>query len=238
MRFIWILLVGSVSPALHAATCNASSAETRARLIELYTSEGCSSCPPADRWLSALPASPTLVPLAFHVDYWDKLGWRDPYGQPAFSQRQRQRNTGLGWVYTPQLMLDGEDWRQWSRGLPASKNGMAPVHLSLDLTHHPEQLYVQVTSRFTPPASAHGTQLYVALYENQLVSRVNAGENAARTLRHDYVVRELAGPLKPDVARHRFRLSRHWQPSQLGVAAFVINGEGDTLQALARMGCP
>ena len=238
MRCLAILLLFGVTPALHAASCTAASGETRARLVELYTSEGCSSCPPADRWLSALPASPAVVPLAYHVDYWDRLGWRDPYGQAAFSQRQRERNRGLGWVYTPQVLLDGSDRRNWSRGLPADPTRAARVHLQLDLTRSPGEIDTRLGSRFAADTDRRGAQLYLALYENRLVSRVTAGENAARTLRHDYVVRTLAGPFAPGDTRHRFKLRPDWQAGQLGVAAFVVDADGRTLQALARTGCP
>lgn len=115
MRAI-LLACALFAPAAHAATCSAASGPSRARLLELYTSEGCSSCPPAERWLSQLPPDSGVVPLAFHVDYWDRLGWRDPFAQAAFSRRQRARNSKLGWVYTPQVMLDGDDLRSGYRG--------------------------------------------------------------------------------------------------------------------------
>jgi hypothetical protein len=238
MRPVLILLFCGLSPALHAATCTSTSGPAQARLIELYTSEGCSSCPPADRWLSALPASSAVVPLAFHVDYWDRLGWRDPYGQAAFSQRQRDRNRGLGWVYTPQVMLDGEDWRAWHRGLPDGQAAAARAHLTLSLTQTPQQIDARADSRFDTSAAKRGAKLYLALYENRLVSRVTAGENAARTLHHDYVVREIAGPFEPGDTLHHFKLRPDWQPARLGVAAFALDANGKPLQALARTGCP
>ena len=94
MHPLFILLCLGVTPAVHAAVCTSSSGNTQARLIELYTSEGCSSCPPADRWLSALPASPAIVPLAYHVDYWDRLGWRDPYGGASENGKNRTLRPG------------------------------------------------------------------------------------------------------------------------------------------------
>ena len=106
MRIVLLFCCVLAIPAVDAATCNAVSGASRNSLLELYTSEGCSSCPPADRWLSHLPGDAGVVPLAFHVDYWDRLGWRDPFAQAAFSQRQRARNSGAGWIYTPQVMLD------------------------------------------------------------------------------------------------------------------------------------
>lgn len=144
---------GRTHPHPAAATCSATSGATRNRLIELYTSEGCSSCPPADRWLSQLPRDFGVVPLAFHVDYWDRLGWKDRFAQAAFSQRQRDRNRGFGWVYTPQLMLDGEDFRSWHRGLPARSNPPAQASLSLTLDQTSGHIDTQAEIRFASPAA-------------------------------------------------------------------------------------
>ncbi|MBI1283504.1 MAG: DUF1223 domain-containing protein [Thiobacillus sp.] len=232
------LLCALLVPAAHAATCSATSGLSRNSLLELYTSEGCSSCPAADRWLSQLPPDSNVVPLAFHVDYWDRLGWRDPFGQAAFSQRQRARNSGLGWVYTPQVMLDGADYRNWRRSrAPHVDPVSARANLVLTLTQTPQRIDVQVDSRFIGPASEADAQLYLALAENHLSSTVTAGENAGRTLRHEHVVRELVGPLDPNV-RHSFRLQPGWKAADLGVAAFVLDPQGETLQALARAACP
>jgi len=108
--------------------CESRSAARRVALIELYTSEGCNSCPPADRWLSSLQArgfnADRMVPLAFHVDYWDYLGWRDRFAQAGFSVRQRAQagRGGARSVYTPQLLLNGADLRQ-SFGTRDCRNG-------------------------------------------------------------------------------------------------------------------
>jgi hypothetical protein len=234
----FLLLCALLTPAVHAATCSAVSGDARNRLLELYTSEGCSSCPPADRWLSQLPADSGVVPLAFHVDYWDRLGWRDPFAQAAFSQRQRARNRRAGWVYTPQVMLDGADFRTWHRGLPARLNASAPASLEITLSQTPERIDVQAESRFAAPAAGRDAALYLALVENRLSSKVTAGENTQRTLHHDHVVRQLAGPLDPGRARHSFSLQPGWKTADLEVAAFVLDTKGATLQALARPGCP
>ncbi len=96
------------------------SAATQTDLLELFTSEGCSSCPPAETWLSSLKASPRLwkdfLPVAFHVDYWDRLGWRDPWSSKQFSDRQRAYagSWGNASIYTPGFVLNGEEWRVWS----------------------------------------------------------------------------------------------------------------------------
>src|SRR6516225_4364306 len=91
--------------------CRAASGPRAPAVVELYTSEGCSSCPPADRWLSALKDRPDVVPLAFHVDYWDSLGWKDRFAQAQFSQRQNatQHTSGARFAYTPQVILDSRD---------------------------------------------------------------------------------------------------------------------------------
>jgi len=235
---IFLLLCLLAPHAVHAATCTASSGATRNSLLELYTSEGCSSCPPADRWLSQLPADSGVVPLAFHVDYWDRLGWHDPFAQAAFTQRQRDRNRGSGWIYTPQVMLDGADFRTWHRALPARSNAPAPASLALTLSQTPDRIDVRAESRVAAPAAGRDAALYLALVENRLSSKVSAGENAQRTLHHDHVVRRLAGPFDPGRARHSFALQPGWKTADLGVAAFVLDAKGATLQALARPGCP
>ncbi|MBT9568365.1 MAG: DUF1223 domain-containing protein [Thiobacillus sp.] len=233
----YILACALLAPATQAATCTATSTPTRTTLLELYTSEGCSSCPPADRWLSQLPADSGVVPLAFHVDYWDRLGWKDPFGDAAYSQRQRARNRGAGWVYTPQVMLDGKDYRDWHRSRsPHVPAIAAPVNLHLTLATSPGHVDAHVSSRFAPSSPTPEAQLFMALYENRLSTKVAAGENARRTLNHDYVVRALVGPLGPQ-GRHRFLLEANWKTADLGVAAFMLTPQGDTLQALARPLC-
>src|SRR5499427_2173097 len=98
------------------------SGETQSSLIELFTSEGCSSCPPAEKWLSALKSSQELwkqtVPVAFHVDYWDHLGWRDRFAKPEFTSRQQRYATAWGGdsVYTPSFVVNGKEWRGWFGG--------------------------------------------------------------------------------------------------------------------------
>ncbi len=231
----FLLACALLVPPAEAATCTVSSGALRNTLLELYTSEGCSSCPPADRWLSQLPASPRVVPLAFHVDYWDRLGWRDRFGQAAFSQRQRVRNSGAGWVYTPQVMLDGEDFRAWRRGVPRAAAVPAQLALDLSLNPIPGKLAVAVTPHFSTPAN--NARLYLALTESRLSSQVTAGENSRRTLHHDHVVRELVGPLRLEATRHQFDLEADWKTENLRIAAFVIDERGGTLQAVSG-GCP
>src|ERR1700681_2545943 len=106
-----------VSLAAHAA-CEAKSPAHAVALVELYTSEGCDSCPPADRWLSQIDDARDahrVVALALHVDYWDRLGWKDRFASATYTERQREqtRRQGAAFVYTPQVLLDGRDFQEW-----------------------------------------------------------------------------------------------------------------------------
>ena len=130
------LSLWSQAQAQTAATCNARAGSSVAPVVELYTSEGCNSCPPADRWLSRLKADSSVVALAFHVDYWDRLGWKDRFASPAHTQRQgqEQARNGARFSYTPQVVVDGADRKDWSgidTGLVNKARAVAKVELSL-----------------------------------------------------------------------------------------------------------
>lgn len=234
-------------PAVAAPACVARSGNQRAVLLELYTSEGCDSCPPADRrlsqWKTHAGFAGRLVPLAFHVDYWDRLGWTDRFASPQFTQRQyrmadlaRSRS-----VYTPQFLRNGRDWRSAASPLDGVADLPAAAAIVLELgSAHGGQL--MVSGSIT--GARRGTEAWLALYENNLESRVLAGENGGKVLRHDYVVRRLIGPLQPDaegrlVLRQQIALEVGWKPADLGVAAFVQDkGNGEILQAVQRHACP
>ncbi len=244
-----LLLIWNAVAVAGAPDCSASSGPMRTSLLELFTSEGCSSCPPADRWLSGLRAQTgipqRLVPLAFHVDYWNRLGWVDRFAKPAYSARQhwiagvRRART----VYTPQFVLDGRDWRPTRNGYPEARNNReAAAELDLELRAvSVGWLEVHGEARLRTPLE--DTQVFLALYENNLTSRIEAGENAGKLLRHDYVVRELIGPFRLPASgalpiRHRFTLGADWKRDDLGVSAFVQNATtGEVYQALQRPVC-
>jgi len=167
-----------------------SSGEQKVSLIELYTSEGCSSCPPADRFIRSLGKQEglfsTFIPLAFHVDYWDYIGWADPYARPAFSDRQRRyaRIHDAGRVYTPGFFINGNEWRgffsrqrNWQGSLSQKKVG------SLSVTYqHPN---FQATFEGTLPGDARLNTAWIGL---GLTSSIQRGENRGKTLQHDFVV--------------------------------------------------
>lgn len=169
-----------------AASCHAQSPTQQVLLLELYTSEGCNSCPPADRWLSRLGGQGEVLAAAFHVDYWDRLGWVDRFGSPAHSARQADqvRRGGARFAYTPQVLANGRDWRGWP-ALPAH-NTPALVQLRLQrLT--PQSVQATVTPLAGAPARL---ALWWARLENGHLSQVTAGENQGVQLRHDHVVRQ------------------------------------------------
>jgi hypothetical protein len=173
-----------------ASTCSAQSGATPPAVVELYTSEGCSSCPPADRWLSALKGRDGVVALAFHVDYWDSLGWKDRFAQPQFTQRQNatQHASGARFAYTPQVIVDSRDAPNWSSWSPSSQQGKAAATVALKLDHDATGLALSVSPGAGAPAKLSG---YVAVVDDGLQTHVGAGENRGETLRQDGVVREL-----------------------------------------------
>lgn len=252
MRALALLLAVAAMP-LEAAQCDARSGPHTAALVELYTSEGCSSCPPADRWLRNLgekgQAPTRVVPLALHVDYWDYIGWKDPFGQKRFSDRQR-RLAGVHRsrvVYTPQVVLQGKDFRGWYSGAfkreVAAINARPPgaaIELRLD-TGLADTLGVEVRAELLA-ARARDAVLYLARYQSGLASRVAAGENRGRRLEHDYVVLDWVGPIpfkEGKVAQIRsFRLAPGAARGEAGVAAFVQNRHtAEVLQALTLPAC-
>lgn len=206
----WLALVSALGllgtgPAV-AQTCRAQSGATAPVLLELYTSEGCSSCPPADRFVSTLNGRPDVIALAFHVDYWDGLGWADRYASPAHTQRQKAQiqPSGARFAYTPQLIVQGRDWPRWPGALPAA----APARFELSLSREGRQLRARIAPRTDAPAGAGPLPAQVAAYwvwtENGHVTPVRLGENAGRTLQHDAVVRAYAPqPAWPATSRHQ-----------------------------------
>lgn len=165
-----------------------SSGHNQVNLIELYTSEGCSSCPPADEWLSSFKADPRLwkqlIPIAFHVDYWDYIGWKDPYADSAFSVRQRDyANSGyVNSVYTPGVIVNGREWR--GKTPISSKN---PEVGQLDISINKNV----ITANFKPKRHSQDggeLNLTVAVLGFDLSSDVQSGENRGRVLTHDFVV--------------------------------------------------
>ena len=189
-----LLLINiGVMPASPMLATTFETGETQNSLVELFTSEGCSSCPPAEKWLSGLKSNQDLwkkiIPLAFHVDYWDRLGWRDRFAKPEFTSRQQDYAAAWGGdsVYTPAFVVNGKEWRGWFGGsaVPTSSTRVGVLRVSLANNG-------KLTTTFVPDTAKPRTLAFnVALLGNELESDVKRGENSGRKLRHDFVVLNL-----------------------------------------------
>lgn len=166
------------------------SPEKQVGLLELYTSEGCSSCPPADRWLSSLKDEDELwkeyIPIAFHVDYWNYIGWEDRFALPQYSERQRQyaREQSLKTVYTPGFVYNGKEWRNWFlRRYFDFPDGTNPGVLKISVDKQTAKMEFKPNIAFDNKLT-----IYLALLGFDLKTDVKAGENRGKQLPHDFVV--------------------------------------------------
>jgi hypothetical protein len=190
------IMLASTSVNALAQTCELKSGVLKNPVIELYTSEGCSSCPPADRWLSEFSkdSQSTAVVMAFHVSYWDYIGWVDRFATPVFNQRQRDvaKQNGLSSVYTPQVIRDGKDWPRWYSSKPASisatdKRGTEPALATITLQRNSQGVF---EANVQPLDSRESWRAFWTITEDGHFTKVKAGENRGEQLRHDYVVRQ------------------------------------------------
>lgn len=244
--------MAAFSPA--QAQCTRKSPEHTVALVELYTSEGCNSCPPADRWLGGIGATHapnSVIPLALHVNYWDYIGWKDRFADARFSERQRALTKLANGkvVYTPGVFLNLREFRGWESEAKLqeavaainARPARATIRIALTLQAD-DRLAVNANFQIRPVAKAVRPQAYLAVYENALATDVKAGENRGVMLRHDYVVRRWIGPI--DFSGSAAELAEKvviepaWRRANLGVAAFVQEaGSLDVLQATALKMC-
>ena len=230
-----------------ASMCHAVSAGLTRPLVELYTSEGCDSCPPADRWLSArFPAKDTNVgpvAIAFHVDYWDRLGWVDRFGSASFTERQyaAMRANGSTFVYTPQVLLQGRDF-SWQGGhesaIDAEGRKPARATITVDVTSEKSTDHVIARAQIADAALAKDARLVVAYTDSGHHSDVRAGENRGVRLSHDHVVRSLLSSTAADAAGSMTLVGDVARPAESGkspqVVAFVQRtSNGDVLQTVS-----
>ena len=181
---------------------SAVSPVNRVALLELYTSEGCSSCPPADRFMSRLKlediSDQKLIPLSFHVTYWDYIGWKDRFGDSLHDARQRKqaRLNNSSMVYTPQFIMNGKDFRRHgSFDDEIVRINSITADYRLELTASVNKNVIEAVLGVKTLVDDGGEAVaYIALYEHGLGSEVTGGENEGKQLRHDYVVREFKGP--------------------------------------------
>lgn len=243
------VLASASLPVQAGLDCDVRTGPNTAALVELYTSEGCSSCPPADQLLSrlrkSLGPSAQVVPLSLHVGYWDSLSWTDRFAQERFAQRQTWlvRTHGQGTVYTPQFFVAGAELQPRRTSLAETfrslnaKPATAAIRLRGALS---ADGILSLDANASADAGSDTTALYLAIAENGLQSRVQAGENRGAILAHDHVVREWLGPfpLRDGAVqmRREIRLSSDWLRQRLELIAFVQNERtGAVLQAAS---CP
>jgi len=227
-----------------AAPVTLASSARQTSLLELYTSEGCSSCPPAEAWLSGLKDNPGLwrdfVPVAFHVDYWNYLGWRDQWSREEYSDRQQAyaRVWGAANVYTPEFVVNGQEWQRhfWNNSVPSGAEVDAGI---LRVTSPDGRDWEAVYT--APTAVAPGVrvyQLHTALLVCEVGSDVKAGENSGRHLNHDFAAVTLTEqPLvsKTNEFHGTFRIDDKARPAtgRLALAAWVVpNGQSAPVQAV------
>jgi hypothetical protein len=174
-------------------------------VLELFTSQGCSSCPPADRVLTKIGKDPDLagrvIPLAYHVDYWDYIGWKDPFASELWSNRQRDyahKAFETRRIYTPQIVINGRSHLVGSNASAVHQNivkaAAAPNAAQISATRTPDGKGIKISATAVLGEDAAAPlRVVVVVYENKLTTRVTRGENTGRTLENDHIVRKLIG---------------------------------------------
>ncbi len=231
------IVLALVASAATLGTERSAAEPRRTVLVELFTSQGCSSCPAADRLLSEIGAEGLagvdVIPLSFHVDYWNYIGWTDPFSAAEWSSRQRRYAARFenDRVYTPQLVIDGvrecvgayrRDVRKHVQAA-AERAGLAQIELAFGPGGAKPSLAVSVGLE---AAADEPSEVLVALLETGLETEVGRGENARRTLHNDHVVRRLLtlGSISPGeqmAQQVTIEIDPEWRRDQLGVVVFV-----------------
>jgi len=229
-------------PAYAAEKIVVNSGATQTAVVELYTSEGCSSCPPADRWLSSLSQTSDddlqVLALSFHVDYWDYLGWKDRFSSPDYTNRQRKlgENNLQRTIYTPEFFVNGMEARGTSRVLDKiqqTNQQKAPLLLELSVSKDENSLLIELQSPGRRDTFGQIHHRYI-VYENNLSTDVKRGENSGEVLKHQQVVRYMSSA--HNLLTHnqyRINIDPEWKAENLGIAVLVTT-PGDThyLQAV------
>jgi hypothetical protein len=226
----FLVLCTSLQSAAFAA-CEARTSAGRQHLVELYTSEGCDSCPPAEHWMTTLNKHPDLIGLEFHVDYWDSAQWKDPFSSHSYTQRQEEiaKRGNKAQIFTPQIWLDGHVWQNWPKGAPPSPPDSGPTALTLSIDDG-DTVHVRLTA---DPATESNYRLYAALSEVGLTERIGGGENRGKTLNHDNVVRAFAGPFALPHAEADLKKPSGVNDAKMSVVAFVQDErDGNIVQTL------
>ena len=232
MLRILILAAVLALPAQAAEPIVVNSSERQTAVLELYTSEGCSSCPPADRWLSKLVTAPQkdldVLALSFHVDYWNYLGWKDRFSSADYTRRQRMlgANNLQRTIYTPEFFVNGMEARGAGKILDKIQQvnrQRAPLDLRLTVSRDDTDLVLALDSPSARDTLGQVQHRYL-VYENNLSTDVKRGENSGRKLRHQQVVRYMSSARGlSDSNQHRIPIDPEWRAQNVGVAVLVTS---------------
>lgn len=234
MAFASSLLIAAAG-----ALCSVQSASQPPAVVELFTSQGCSSCPPADQWLGTLNSryGERVIALSLHVGYWDYIGWKDPFARREFSERQRELAAANGsGVYTPGIFVQGREARDWPDArrfdavVKAAQQASSGARLSVSVQSLSPSAVVVAAVGDGPPEA----RLWLALVQDASSTAVRAGENRGETLRNHHVVRAWRGPfpVAGAVQSLGFPATGEAQPAGWSVVALVERSNGATLQAV------
>jgi hypothetical protein len=215
----------TAAAAATAAAATAAAGQPRPAVVELFTSEGCSSCPPAEDFVGELARRADVLPLAFHVGYWDDLGWRDRFGLPLAEQRQQTyaKALGLASVYTPQVVLDGSgdyvgsDRASINKGLKEKRLGV-PVAIAIRDG--------DVMIRLDAQAAAAPSDVFLVAYQRSAVSAIGRGENSGRTLAEFNIVRALQNLGRWDGNTQQYRAPVKSLPGDCTDVAVLVQAVG------------
>ncbi len=238
-----VLAIGTIAAINHSQkTTKIKPAATAAAgiiLLELFTSEGCSSCPPADELLKkiALQYKENVIALSFHVDYWNRLGWKDPYSDASFSNRQRNYATafGLEGVYTPQIVVNGQkemvgsDQKKLTKTIDDYLLEHATGKISVT-AESPDGKNITVNWQEAYSASS---QLHIALVQQNVSTRVSRGENSGRTLIHYNVVREFKTPAQQTNSLS-FLMPAGLTKNEIAIVAFLQDTKSAKITAVKK----
>jgi len=249
LLYFFAITLNLIPVAQAAESCQRISSSHQVALLELYTSEGCSSCPPADKFLQSVAQNAGLhpdrvIPLALHVDYWDYIGWKDPFAKRLFTERQQEFSAYAHsrTIYTPEFFINGKELRNWNSGLSSELEKMKqqPALASIQLQQtgmSNDKLSVEITS-----TSSQAGEIHVVLLENGLSSKVSAGENQGVTLRHDAVARVWADPVAIPASTAKktnitVNIPANANRQHLSLVSFIQNRQGNILQAVELAVC-
>ncbi|NOQ76781.1 MAG: DUF1223 domain-containing protein [Methylococcaceae bacterium] len=246
-KLFWVITL--LPTLLFAQTWQAESGDKQVAVLELFTSEGCGLCPAADRWVHKLPVQGVtdeqLIVLGFHIDYLnDSKGWVDRFSSPVFSDRQRQqaRLNLYQTIYTPEFIVSGEvihNWRKHVKDIVHAVNGFEPeAQIKLNVTERDNELIVNGNVSVQGNDNRQYSKLYLAISENDIINKVNGGDNAGATFNHQNVVRTWLGPFDlNDNGETKLntiiKRNDEWNMDKVSIVAVVQNLEdGFVLQGL------